>query len=158
MNNDNIYVAPCAGDTIEIVDVNPSLPQLSAVNAGATLSSSILTGGNHILSTTGLFVINNIVNNTVSATSAPYTISTSLGTPVISSGPNGKDVVVTGELTVGGKNIGKLLDTIEQRLAILHPNAELEDRWEELKELADRYRELEKNILEKERIWSTLKK
>ena len=88
MNNDNIYVAPCAGDTIEIVDVNPSLPQLSAVNAGATLSSSILTGGNHILSTTGLFV-----NNTISATPAPYTISTSLGTPVISSGPNGIVVV-----------------------------------------------------------------
>jgi len=152
MNEDDICVAPGIRDTIEITDVDPSLPQLSAVNAGATLSSSILTGGNHILSTTGLFA-----NSTISATSAPYTISTSLGTPVISSGPNG-NVVVTGELTVGGKNIGKLLDTIEQRLAILHPNVELEDRWEELKELADRYRELEKNILEKERIWSTLKK
>lgn len=152
MNNDNIYIAPCAGDTIEITDVDPSLPQLSALNT-AIPSSGILTGGNYIgTNQSGLFV-----NNTISATPAPYTISTSLGTPVISSGPNG-NVVVTGELTVGGKNIGKLLDTIEQRLAILHPNVELEDRWEELKELADRYRELEKNILEKERIWSTLKK
>jgi hypothetical protein len=152
MNEDDICVAPGIRDTIEITDVDPSLPQISAVDCA--IRSSILTGGNYVgtLNQSGLFV-----NNTISAAPAPYTISTSLGTPVISSGPNG-NVVVTGELTVGGKNIGKLLDTIEQRLAILHPNVELEDRWEELKELADRYRELEKNILEKERIWSTLKK
>lgn len=153
MNNDNIYVDPVEtiDKLLEITDVDPSLPQLSAVKT-AIPNSGILTGGNYIGTNQGLFV-----NNTISATSGSYTISTSLGTPVISSGPNG-NVVITGELTVGGKNIGKLLDTIEQRLAILHPNAELEDRWEELKELADRYRELEKNILEKERIWSTLKK
>ena len=66
------------------------------------------------------------------------------------------DAEIDGQLKVGGKNIGELLDKIEQRLAILTPNPELEAKWEELKELGDRYRELEKDILEKEAIYRTL--
>ncbi len=46
----------------------------------------------------------------------------------------------------------------EARLAILHPNEKLEEKWEELKKLGDAYRALEKDILEKEQIWNTLKK
>ena len=37
-------------------------------------------------------------------------------------------------------------------------NEKLEEKWEELKALGDKYRELEKDILEKEQIWNTLKK
>lgn len=68
------------------------------------------------------------------------------------------DAEIEGNLKLGGKNINKLLDKIEERLAILHPNEELEDRWEELKELSRRYKELEKDILEKEKIYNILKK
>jgi hypothetical protein len=51
-----------------------------------------------------------------------------------------------------------VFDKIEERLAILHPNPELEDRWEELKELSKRYKELEKEIIEKEKMWDILKR
>jgi hypothetical protein len=40
----------------------------------------------------------------------------------------------------------------------MRPNADLEQRWDDLKALGDRYRELEKEILEKEKIWDLLKK
>jgi hypothetical protein len=63
---------------------------------------------------------------------------------------------IDGQLKVGGKNLCELLDQIERRLAILTPNPELEAKWEELKELGERYRELEKDILEKEAIYKTL--
>jgi hypothetical protein len=43
-------------------------------------------------------------------------------------------------------------------LGILHPNDKLEKKWEELKKLGDAYRALEKDIIEKEKIWDTLKK
>lgn len=43
-------------------------------------------------------------------------------------------------------------------MAILHPNEKLEEKWEELKKLGDMYRALEKDIIEKEKIWETLKK
>jgi len=50
------------------------------------------------------------------------------------------------------------LERIEQRLAILERNVELEKRWIELRELGERYTALEKEILEKEQIWDELKK
>ena len=65
---------------------------------------------------------------------------------------------IEGELEVNGKNIVKVLEGIEKRLAILHPNPKLEEKWERLKALGDMYRELEKEIIEKEQIWATLKK
>ncbi|MFY8212686.1 MAG: hypothetical protein ACOVLB_08485 [Candidatus Nanopelagicus sp.] len=67
------------------------------------------------------------------------------------------DAVFEGNIKVKGKDLMKMLEQIEERLAILHPNLELEDRWEELKELSKRYRELEANILEKEKIIAILK-
>lgn len=63
-----------------------------------------------------------------------------------------------GEVTIKGKNIADMFAKIEERLAILHPNPELEDRWDELKELAKRYKELEQEIIEKEKVWAILKK
>jgi len=63
-----------------------------------------------------------------------------------------------GEVTIKGKSLTATLDKIEERLAILHPNPELEDRWDELKELGKRYRELEQELIEKEKVWAILKK
>jgi len=63
-----------------------------------------------------------------------------------------------GEVTIKGKSLTTTLDKIEERLAILHPNPELEDRWDELKELGKRYKELEQELLEKEKVWNILKK
>lgn len=62
------------------------------------------------------------------------------------------------EIIIKGKKLSEILEGIENRLAILHPTSELEERWEELKELRNKYIELEKNIIEKEKIWNELKK
>jgi hypothetical protein len=63
-----------------------------------------------------------------------------------------------GEVTIKGKNLTDMLEKIEERLAILHPNEKLEEKWDELKELGKRYKELEAEIIEKEKIWAILKK
>jgi hypothetical protein len=68
------------------------------------------------------------------------------------------DAEFEGDVKIKGKSISETLDKIEARLAILHPNEKLEEKWEELKKLGDAYRALEKDILEKEQIWNTLKK
>jgi hypothetical protein len=68
------------------------------------------------------------------------------------------DANFEGEVKIGGKNIKDMFEKIEERLAILHPNPELEDRWDELKELGKRYKELEAEIIEKEKVWAILKK
>lgn len=68
------------------------------------------------------------------------------------------DATIHGKLKVQGKDILEMMTKIEERLAILHPNPELEERWEELKMLSKRYRELEAEIIEKEKVWAILKK
>lgn len=68
------------------------------------------------------------------------------------------DAEFEGDVKIKGKSINQLFEKIEERLAILHPNEKLEEKWLELKKLGDAYRALEKDILEKEKIWETLKK
>lgn len=68
------------------------------------------------------------------------------------------DADFEGEVTIKGKKLTEMFEKIEERLAILHPNPELEDRWDELKELGKRYKELEQEIIEKEKVWAILKK
>lgn len=65
---------------------------------------------------------------------------------------------ISGDLKVGGKSIVDSLERIEERLAILRPNDELEEKWENLRGLRKAYMELEKEILEKEKMWDILKK
>ncbi len=68
------------------------------------------------------------------------------------------DAEFDGDLKIKGKSITEMFDKIEERLAILHPNEKLEEKWEELKELGKRYKELEKEIIEKEKMWDILKR
>ena len=65
---------------------------------------------------------------------------------------------ITGELKVQGVALSERLDKIEERLGILHPNEELEEKWEQLRGLRKMYMELEAEIKEKEQMWAILKK
>lgn len=115
------------------------------------ISSSNITGSSNVF----------ITNNTGTVTS-PYwnsiTDTLTLGQiqplPLKVKG----DAEIEGNLTLGGKNIGEMLSKIEERLAILHPNPELEEKWENLRALGKMYKELEQEIIEKEKIYSILKK
>jgi len=68
------------------------------------------------------------------------------------------DAEFEGDIKVKGINIGATLAKLEERLAILHPNERLEEKWEKLKELRKQYMELETDILEKEKIMEILKR
>ena len=73
----------------------------------------------------------------------------------------GKDGIVMAEsadIKLGNVSLKSFIDKIEQRLALLNPNPKLEKEWTELKELGDRYRELEKQITEKMKTWDILKR
>lgn len=62
------------------------------------------------------------------------------------------------DIKINGKSLSQAISSIEERLAILRPNPELEKDWSELKELGDQYRKLEAEIKEKMRVWDILKK
>ncbi len=127
---------------------------------------------------------NSILNTTISATTytgPTYTMTTGASLPgnytltsngtstgwgnlSINNDLNGDQLQVKGnanfegEIKIKGVSLKDTLDNIEKRLAILHPNPKLEEKWERLKALGDMYRELEAEIIEKEKIWSTLKR
>ena len=102
-------------------------------------------------------------------TAGPYTIGSgytwntstsatdwSIGTRVDQSGT----MELKGEnadIVVNGRSLMDAIDTLEQRLNIMVPNPELEAEWDELKELGDRYRALEKQCKEKGEMWTKLK-
>ena len=68
------------------------------------------------------------------------------------------DIKMGGDLLMKGKKLSEVLDNIEKRLAILRPNPELEERWENLKQLGEQYKALEAELIEKEKIWAILKR
>ena len=84
-----------------------------------------------------------------------YTISTNPSTVRIDT--DGLTMKEGADIVVGGKSLTQAIEKIEERLAILKPNTELESRWEQLKELRNQYMELERDLLEKEKIMKILK-
>ena len=84
-----------------------------------------------------------------------YTMSTSPSTVLIDA--DGLTMKEGADIVVGGKSLTQAIEKIEERLAILKPNTELESRWEQLKELRNQYVELERDLLEKEKIMKILK-
>jgi hypothetical protein len=61
------------------------------------------------------------------------------------------------DIKVGKRSLMDAIDKIEERLGILNPNPELEDRWDQLKVLRKQYMDLEKDLLEKEKLMKILK-
>jgi len=77
--------------------------------------------------------------------------------PAVKMNTAGIKIEESADLQIGDRSLKKFMAQVEERLNILHPSPELEERWNELAELGKRYRELEAEILEKEKVWKILK-
>lgn len=155
-------------ETITLSDWDSPLPTTlsTSMYPSATLgtvSASLGTSGGTLTTTTGGGLIWN--NPTYTATASPYTVSngTTGWTTYTQPAMQGSlkvsgDAEFEGDIKIKGVNLTERLDAIEERLGILRPNNDLEGRWEKLKALGEEYRRLEKEILEGEAIWNTLKK
>jgi hypothetical protein len=65
----------------------------------------------------------------------------------------GKDA----DIEINGESLVATLRGIQNRLNILQPNVKLEQEWDQLRELGEQYRQLEKELEEKSQMWSALK-
>jgi hypothetical protein len=153
-------------DTITITSGNS--PLLTTMHHGLSVpSSSIGTSGQ--LLTTSIGGSLNWATAAPTLTSGGYHVGSQSNytyDTITLNGSNVKDSALTvkgdalfeGNVKIKGIDLNDRFDEIEKRLAILRPNNDLEGRWEELKELGERYRQLEQEILEKEQVWDILKK
>lgn len=78
--------------------------------------------------------------------------------PVVNIGHHGIDVKQDADIKIGDVSLKDFMKRMEDRLALLTPNTKLEAEWDELKELGDRYRELEQQIKDKMKTWDILKR
>jgi hypothetical protein len=101
----------------------------------------IITGTNGIYTTIG------------TGTSSPWVTFNDHSTLSVSG-----DADFAGDVRVQGRSLAEFMEQVEQRLNMLQPNPELEQEWNELRELGARYRELEQQCKEKAKMWNTLKK
>ena len=61
------------------------------------------------------------------------------------------------DIDINGKSLMKTLEALEDRLNMLTPNPDMEAEWDQLRELGERYRELEQQCREKTQMWNKLK-
>jgi len=152
MSNNMSVSADWSTDTITI-DVDDYLTTTGATSSGLDIDWGTSPG--YVFSNTGAAYQVYTTNGTGSASWATVSADPNLQGKTLQ--VNG-DADITGELTVQGVKLSDRLDKIDERLAILHPNPELEERWENLRGLRQAYLELEKEILEKEKMWAILQK
>lgn len=60
------------------------------------------------------------------------------------------------DIVMNGVSLNDTLKLIQDRLCMLRPNPELEQEWDQLRDLGEQYRELEKQLTEKQRAWELL--
>lgn len=107
------------------------------------------------LTTINLSALNSASTSAIWTASSYTWDSTSTSVKIDTEGvhiPEGKDIFL------GNLSLSDRLDRIESRLAILKPNTELEEEFQELKELGDQYRALEAHIKEKMKTFDTLRR
>jgi hypothetical protein len=68
------------------------------------------------------------------------------------------DAEISGTLKWRNRDMDQWIESVESRLAMLQPNPKLEEEFNKLKDLGDQYRALEREILEKQKVWDILKK
>lgn len=121
---------------------------LSTINSSITVSN---TGSANMVSGTNITV----PWTTTTGTSDRYTFdpnwNNSTSAKITLNGPDA-------DIEINGESLTDMIHNIEQRLNILKPNPELESEWAELRKLGDQYRALENQIIEKQKMWDTLKK
>ena len=98
---------------------------------------------------------------TISAPNGPYTISSGTGISnpwaTINSSPKIRLDGEGADIEVNGVSLMDMIEKIEERLIILHPNEKLEAEWSELRALGEQYRKLEQHIKDKQATWDKLK-
>ena len=138
---------PTITDTSGAYDVN--FDSMSTVTNGGTFTYGNISQSNAIWTT----------NTTIGAAGSNYQFN--------DWAINHSNVVPAGQLNltgdnadivINGKSLNATLTAIQERMGMLVPNAEMEAEWDQLRELGERYRELEKLCKEKSTAWNKLKK
>jgi hypothetical protein len=114
----------------------------------------LTTGGSGGGGTGSFSASTSAVWNGASISQPTYSTASTAAGQVIIAG----DCEFKGNITWKGRDLKDWLESIETRLGMLQPNPALEAEWDELADIRRQYVELEKKLLEKQRVFDILKK
>jgi hypothetical protein len=132
--------------------INTTFPGYGAIPTSVSVTPTTSTSS-YTINPAGTYKIN-------TTTTSPWIVSgNGTGTNHLTNDQSGSIKLIgkNADIDINGVSLKDTLAKIEERLAILKPNAALEKDWEELKELGDSYRKLEAEITEKMKAWDILK-
>jgi hypothetical protein len=158
-NMDSLSDEPLGPITIDLGDINVS--GSSHIGGGTGIDTITISPQNYY---SGSITVPNtyITDSTYLGVGGGGTgynwTTTTTNIPTVNIDTNGVNIKEGGDIKIGNKSLSDAIEKIEERLGILNPNPALEDRWDKLKELRKQYMELEKDLLEKEKIMEILKK
>lgn len=135
------------------MDILQQCPELT-ITAGSTSDYIYTTTNNTSLGTLGPSML------PPSILPAPPTVWSTVNPVTITNSNDSGHIQLHGknaDIMINGRSVMQILDKIEERLGILHPNHELEEKWHQLKELGEQYRKLEAEFTEKQKAWDTLR-
>lgn len=168
LNMDPLSDEPLGPITIDLGDINVSgsnhigggtgidtitIDSQNYMTGSITIPSTYISDSTYSVSGAGTGTGYNWTTTNTSG----YTISNNTPTTVHIDG-DGLTMKEGADIKIGSKSLSEAIEKIEERLGILNPNPKLEERWDKLKELRKQYMELEKDLLEKEKIMEILKK
>lgn len=126
----------------------------AGVGASSNLTASTVTipSGGYITGSTSVTL------NNPGHTHAWTSITANSVDPSVNITSDGITMREETDIVIGGVSLKKFIEDVNRRLGIMVPNPKLEKDFEQLKELRDRYEELEKKLVEQAKVWDTLKK
>jgi hypothetical protein len=144
-------------DTISAHDYDYNTIDLTDLNSGITVAGQTYTMAPMAVSMPTIS-INSISGANVGYSNTMWTTGLS-GTSAADLNQSGMLSLkgANADIDINGKSLMKTLEALEDRLNMLTPNPEMEAEWDQLRELGERYRELEQQCREKTQMWNKLK-
>ena len=149
INNDTITWSDPRYDAVPNVTVSNNGLYSTITSAPTTFGPNV-SGVNTVLGGTGYTYTTNTTNPFLATGSNPAMVVSQSGSIDIQ-GQNA-------DIKINGKSMKTWMEAVEERLNMLTPNPKLEADWDELQELGERYRALERKCKEKAQMWAALKK
>jgi hypothetical protein len=151
----NYLIEKTMKDNTTTIDVSGygAIPSYS-YNVGSSLGTDTITIDSSLYSSGSL---TSASTSTIAWNQGYSTTGWTNTTASVNIDTDGISIKEGSDIKIAGKSLSDAIEKIEARLGILNPNPELEDRWERLRDLRKQYIDLEKDLLEKEKLMKILK-
>ena len=152
MDKDDSFIISGSSDTTVTLD----LPDYGAAQGVYTIDTSdSITLGNIDWNTLNTTMTTG--TDTLTWSDSTYTTGYGYNPANVNINSDGITMQQDSDLKIGDRSLKDFMDKVEDQLAILRPAPELEEKWDQLKELRRQYEECKQDILEKEKIMKILK-